>query len=300
MFVAVVLFSAACGVSRGGDAASVGFASGRSATVSGAELDGLVAEISASDKFVELAFRGTIPPELKPNILGLLILTEFQNEELSSRGIQLPPESIDRVVQELDGEILTGFENLVPPDPDPVASTALVSEEITNYLRAIAERSAGEEVLVEALLAEAEPQTQTVVCSRHILLASEAEALVAIERIAQGEEFEAVAMELSSGPSGPSGGDLGCSDPAGFVPEFAAAITDAPQGEVIGPVETQFGFHVIRVDGTETQEIPVNGQQLFFDVMGDLAGLSTVEVNELIGTWDPEGLSVAPPAVIAP
>ena len=274
------------------------FASGRSASVGGGELDGLIEEIAASEKFVQLAFQGAVPPELKPNVLGLLILTQLQNEELSSRGMQVPAESIDEILGQLDEEIESGFANQA--DPDPAGSAALVSDEISGYLRAIARRSAGEELLVEALVAEAEPQTQTAICSRHILLATEDEALAAIDRIAEGEEFETVAMELSTGPSGPNGGDLGCSDPSGFVPEFAAAITDAPQGELIGPVQTDFGFHVIRVDGTETQELPVNGQQLFFEAMGDLAGQTTVEVNPLIGTWDPAGLSVTPPTVTAP
>ncbi len=85
------------------------------------------------------------------------------------------------------------------------------------------------------------------VCSAHILLESEAEALDALDRAQAGEDFGELAAELSTGPSGPGGGDLGCGEPAQFVAEFAAAVLDAELGAPYGPVETEFGWHVILV-----------------------------------------------------
>ncbi len=87
-----------------------------------------------------------------------------------------------------------------------------------------------------------------LVCSSHILLLNEADAIAARSRVVDdGEDFATVAMDVSTGPTGPNGGDLGCGDPAQFVPEFAEAIRGAEIGEITEPVETQFGWHVITV-----------------------------------------------------
>jgi parvulin-like peptidyl-prolyl isomerase len=78
------------------------------------------------------------------------------------------------------------------------------------------------------------------------------EAADALDRIEGGEGFAAIAEEVSIDPgSGPEGGDLDCSSVAGFVPEFAEVAMSAEIGEITEPVETQFGFHIIRVDSRE-------------------------------------------------
>ncbi len=87
-----------------------------------------------------------------------------------------------------------------------------------------------------------------LICSSHILLESEEDAIAARSRVVDdGEDLAAVAMDVSVGPTGPNGGDLGCGDAAQFVPEFADAIRAAEIGEITEPVETQFGWHVITV-----------------------------------------------------
>ena len=54
-------------------------------------------------------------------------------------------------------------------------------------------------------------------------------------------------MELSTGPSGPGGGDLGCAPTAGYVPEFTEGARSVAPAGTTGPVESQFGWHVIEV-----------------------------------------------------
>lgn len=130
----------------------------------------------------------------------------------------------------------------------------------TPWLQRFADRSAQSVALQRVLREEAGvPETAEewwaengadagFACSRHILLESEADADAARARVVDdGDEFADVAVELSTGPSGPAGGDLGCGDPASFVPEFAEAVRTLSIGEVSEPVETQFGFHVIEV-----------------------------------------------------
>lgn len=69
------------------------------------------------------------------------------------------------------------------------------------------------------------------------------------ERLEGGEDFGALAEEYSDDPgSAGQGGDLGWIEPDVMMPEFEAALYDLERGEVAGPVETEFGYHLIRLD----------------------------------------------------
>ena len=83
--------------------------------------------------------------------------------------------------------------------------------------------------------------------ARHILVSSEQECLDLKKRIAEGEDFGALAAEFSSCPSGKQGGALGTFGPGQMVPEFDAAVFNGEVGEVQGPVKTDFGFHLLEV-----------------------------------------------------
>ena len=75
---------------------------------------------------------------------------------------------------------------------------------------------------------------------------------------AEGADFAALAREHSTGPSGPNGGALGSFPRTGkMVEPFAKAAFELAVNEVSGVVETQFGYHVIKVTGrTEGRVIP--------------------------------------------
>ena len=90
----------------------------------------------------------------------------------------------------------------------------------------------------------------------HILLESEEDALAAIEEIEGGADFAEVAQERSTGPSAPNGGALGWFGAGQMVPEFETAVQSLEEGEVSEPVQTQFGWHVIRLNGTRTAPAP--------------------------------------------
>ncbi|MCG3268483.1 peptidylprolyl isomerase [Yoonia sp. I 8.24] len=78
----------------------------------------------------------------------------------------------------------------------------------------------------------------------HLLVETEEEAIAAKTRIDEGEEFADVARAVSTGPTGPNGGDLGWFGPGAMVPEFETAITALEIGGVSDPFETQFGWHL--------------------------------------------------------
>lgn len=87
--------------------------------------------------------------------------------------------------------------------------------------------------------------------ARHILVPSKQEAQVVMKMISSGEQtFESCAQEFSTCPSGSKGGSLGSFSPGTMVPEFDKVIFDPETkvGELMGPVMTNFGFHVIVVD----------------------------------------------------
>jgi len=84
-------------------------------------------------------------------------------------------------------------------------------------------------------------------CASHLLVETEEEAEVAFERATAGEDFAELAIELSTGPSGPSGGDLGCASQGTFVSSFEDAAYAGEAGDVVGPVQTEFGWHVILI-----------------------------------------------------
>ncbi len=83
----------------------------------------------------------------------------------------------------------------------------------------------------------------------HILVKTENEANNILKRLADGEEFAVVAKRFSSCPSKKNGGDLGWFGKGQMVPEFEKVAFENDAGKVVGPVKTQFGYHVIKVTG---------------------------------------------------
>jgi len=90
--------------------------------------------------------------------------------------------------------------------------------------------------------------------ARHILVETQGEAVGLIEELDGGTDFEELAKEKSTGPSGPNGGDLGWFAPNQMVPPFSQAVASLEDGAYSKtPVQTQFGWHVIlREDSRET------------------------------------------------
>ncbi len=92
-------------------------------------------------------------------------------------------------------------------------------------------------------------QGEETVEARHILVESEEKALDVLGKIQSGEmTFEDAAKVFSSCPSSERGGDLGTFGRGQMVKEFDEACFSMEVGEVRGPVQTQFGYHLIRLD----------------------------------------------------
>lgn len=83
--------------------------------------------------------------------------------------------------------------------------------------------------------------------ARHILIENKKECLELLERINKGEDFAEIAAKHSKCPSGKKGGDLGEFSPGMMVKEFDKVVFSGNVGEVYGPIQTQFGYHLIEI-----------------------------------------------------
>ncbi len=107
----------------------------------------------------------------------------------------------------------------------------------------------------------------------HILVDSEDKANEILASINEGKiTFEDAAKEYSSCPSKEKGGNLGEFGKGQMVPEFDSAVFEMAVGEIKGPVQTQFGYHLIKLNKkNEAKEIPFEDikPQLMQKVLSD-------------------------------
>ncbi|KQU72732.1 peptidylprolyl isomerase [Aminobacter sp. DSM 101952] len=94
--------------------------------------------------------------------------------------------------------------------------------------------------------------------ARHILVKSKEEADAIIKKLEGGEDFQKLANENTTDPSGKtSGGDLGFFGPGQMVPEFEKAAFALEVGAYTKePVQSQFGWHIIKVEDKRSQQPP--------------------------------------------
>jgi len=93
--------------------------------------------------------------------------------------------------------------------------------------------------------------------SRHILLATEAEAKDIIEKLKKGDKFEELAKASKDPGSKDNGGDLDWNSPGGFVQPFSEAMVKLEKGKFTeAPVQSQFGWHVIRLEDVRQAKFP--------------------------------------------
>lgn len=99
-------------------------------------------------------------------------------------------------------------------------------------------------------------ESETEYNAAHLLVETLEEAQAAKARVDAGEAFGDVAKEVSTGPSGPNGGNLGWFGAGQMVTPFEDAVMSMSVGDVSDPVETQFGFHVINLLEKRVKEAP--------------------------------------------
>ncbi|HZJ28265.1 MAG TPA: peptidylprolyl isomerase [Acidimicrobiia bacterium] len=162
-----------------------------------------------------------------------------------------------------------------------------------------------EEELLTYFFENAATLCESGVTVSHILVADEAAAQEIVDGLDDGADFTTLAAERSTDASGTGGGVLGCLVPGTFVPEFETAALGLEPGTYSGPVESEFGWHVIRVEpvtfASLRNEVAAAVQQetageLTAEVDGRLER-ADLEVNPRYGRIDRSGgsIQIVPP-----
>jgi parvulin-like peptidyl-prolyl isomerase len=249
-------------------------------------------------------------PNLQASVLTTLIRTEILQQAAEERGIEVSDEQRSEqraaIVEQAGGEEALQEVLAQSNVSDEELQANLTDQAIQSQISDDLASEVTDEEVETAFEQDPQGQYGEKVDVRHILTETEDAANDAIERIEDGEEFSAVAEEVSTDPgSAAQGGELGPLSKGMTVEAFDEAAFSAEVGELVGPVETDFGFHVIEV----TEEVPaaelseVEGeirdmlaQSKFTQYITDFANNLEIEVDPAYGTWDAQQLAVTPPA----
>jgi peptidyl-prolyl cis-trans isomerase C len=196
--------------------------------------------------------------------------TQVRKSEVVESARSLPPEyqaQIDQILPALveryvDLKLLDSraASSNLKEDPEVKETVSKLEQDVIRevFLRRYLKERVTDDVLqarYQEFLKKNPPQPE--IHARHILVPTKEEAQKAIEEIKSGKDFSAVATELSKGGSSQNGGDLGYFVKDDMVPEFAEAAFAMKTGEVSQePVQTQFGWHVIKIEDRRDRQPP--------------------------------------------
>lgn len=196
-------------------------------------------------------------PEMRKNIREHLINREILSQEAIKKGIDKSPE--------VAGQI------------DFVRQSVLVGAFLQDYLKShpVTEDALKKDYeLLKTRLGDKEYK------ARHILVEKEDEAKAIIAQIKKGAKFEKLAEKSKDTGSKTKGGELDWAPAARYVPSFAEALAKLQKGQMTQePVQSQFGWHVIRLDDVRPLKAPS-----FDEVKGELEQFAQQqERDKLIG-----------------
>lgn len=291
--VALALGMAACG------SADAGLSSAAAAKVGDTEiaadtLTGVVDAVAGDQEMDEAQRLGT-----ERDILSSLIQAVVAVDLAADNDISFSDEEADALYEEAGEQAVTQAEQ-IGMDKQAFLDYVLLPAEAIERL---AEQFVSDEDVRAAFEEEAGTGQHDVATLSHILVDTEAEAEDALERINGGEDFAEVAAEVSTDGSAAQGGALGEDVPlSDLVEPFADAAREAPLGEVVGPVQTQFGWHLIRVDERSTVTFEDRAPQLRTELaqpqlqaaLQEAMADADVTVSSRLGVWDGETGAVQP------
>jgi foldase protein PrsA len=245
--------------------------------------------------------RATFSREFLTFLIHLEVVRSFARE----RGIEPDEAQVEQAVEEqiaqLGGE--QAFEEIL-------GQSGATRSDVETLLRGVVLRDQVVGVVVdEELTDETLRQTYeerigefTEVTVSHILVGSEEQA-EEIARRATRRNFARLARRFSQDTgSAENGGDLGPQRVSDLTGPFGQAALDTPVGEIAGPVQTEFGFHVVLVEDRESQPFEEVRQFLVQEVTGEVytdwlleqVRLAEIRVNPRYGAFDEERAQVIP------
>ncbi len=199
------------------------------------------------------------------------VVATVNGEEITIGHMIVVREGLPEQYQALEDEVLFDgiLEQLVQQtvlaqkaqNPGPVVELRLENERRSllagTAMKAMLDEALTDEALQSAYdekFAAAEPTREFN--ASHILVETEDEAKALVTELEGGAEFAELAKEKSTGPSGPNGGELGWFGVGMMVKEFEDVVLTMEPGTISAPVQTQFGWHVIRLNETRMKDAP--------------------------------------------
>lgn len=274
---AVVLLASACGTNTRDAAAVDGVAIGD---------DRLRDEMADLAEFIEL----------NPDA-GLEVRSGEGLYQIDTVAFQLT----ELINSEVYGQVLDDLGGSVLPDDEAPIRVSLSDFQSTPWLDGFIEGQAVLAAVSRIVTDEVSPYDSAEAwfeqnsalfsCARHILVADQALSQEIFDRIAAGETFEAMAAEFGTDGTSAVGGDLGCTVSTNYVPSFAAVIDTIPVGVVSDPFETDFGWHIARVDARGDDlsfaDVQADAEAAYQQVVQTEVGpLVSSRLNELLADVD--------------
>ena len=180
---------------------------------------------------------------------------EYQNEPLTNYYDQM----VDRVIN-LRLAAKAAEKSALSDEPEVIEDMRVAAQKVLAdyWLRAEIAKSVTREAIDKAYDAYvSDTASREEVKASHILVADEQTAINAIQKLEEGADFAELAREISTGPSGPNGGDLGYFGRGAMVPVFEQAAFALGVGSFTSaPVQSQFGWHVIKLHDKRIAEAP--------------------------------------------
>ena len=241
-----------------------------------------------------------IDENLREAIFALLAREVLLQGLSADFGLELDQDEVESVYEDLIAQMEQA--GVTPADflglPDASVEMVRFNAEIGVLRGQVIDGLIQQPETIDAFFSD--PGAYTTVCVRHVLMATVEEAEAVLARLEDGESLAVLAVD--SLDTGTPEGDLGCSLAARYVPEFAQASLDAEVGVFVGPIETQFGFHVLVVDertAPTEEELRADPQAYLTDAessgmwgewFNDTLRDAEVTLDERYGFWSAVGI----------
>lgn len=215
---------------------------------------------------------------------------------------QLYPQLLD---QAIDGKALVVMARKQKLEQDPAVARAIQQSSERVLQSAVVSREVGPSVEESKVRAKYDAEVagkpgETEVHARHILVATEEKANQLIAELKGGADFATLAKANSTDPGAANGGDLGFFKATDMLPEFSGVAFGLKVGEVSDkPVQTRYGWHVIKVEERRTAPAPtyeqahdVLRQAMISDGINKLLASARTQVK--VERFNPDGTPVKP------
>jgi len=223
IWTAVAAAAFAC-LSMGANAQNIAIVNGKAVPTSRAEA--LAQQVARSGR--------PITPEVEAQIKEEVIAREIFMQEAQKRGLDATPDYKAQI--------------------ELARQTILIRELFNEFQKTSAVTDADVQAEYDKFVAANGGKEYR---ARHILVETPAQAEVILASLKKGGKFEDIAKKQSKDPgSGANGGDLDWAAPGNYVKEFSEAMVALKKGEVSAPVQSQFGFHIIRLDDVREAQLP--------------------------------------------